>query len=190
MQNIDTFINEAKNQKLLLHDTDTLMMQDLKKASAAKVLTKYCEALGFKKDDYILTVFIRYINGYMDSVNNIHIFRCREQIQPSRWYYQVNEKDIMPEPVKYTPKFDAEEILNKDSQGHVILRKLIRNTGIEPFAEKYGIDSYKLKNTLYRRKRVTDGKQVFKALPSYHFIRALREVINPDLWYIFPEELE
>ncbi len=190
MQDIDSFIEEVRREKLSLNDTDPIMMQDLKKASASKVLTKYCEAMGFSKDDAILNVFIRYINGFLDSVSNVHIFRCREKVQPSRWYYQANEADILPKPVKFTPKFGPEEILNKDSQGHVILRKLIRQYGADSIADQYGIDRYKLKNTIYRRRRVTDGKQMFKALPSYHFVRALRDVIHPDYWYIFPEELK
>ena len=41
-----------------------------------------------------------------------------------------------------------------------------------------------------KRMNPLTGRECFKILPQAAFIIKLRDVINPDLWYIFPEEME
>lgn len=188
MQNIDSFIGKARKERLQPQDTDTYARYDLKKASQARVLTKYCNEIGFDSDDYILIAFIHYINGSIKVMNNVQVFRCRERIQPSRWYYKVTEK--LPKQIKFTEKYkDPELILYKPSEAHMRLKKLLMDFGIEKVSEDYDIHIETLKNLIYLRKRRTDGKHVFKTMPSFDVIRKLKDVIHPDLWYIFPEEL-
>ena len=84
-------------------------------------------------------------------------------MQPSRWYYRINEK--LPKRINFTPQFDV--------VGRVTLPT-----------------NMQLKNIIYKRKHPDTMEEWFKTLPPQDFIIKLRNDINPDYWYIFPEELE
>ena len=109
-------------------------------------------------------------------------------MQPSRWYYKINEK--LPKPVIFIPKFGVEELMYKESVGHVKFRELQKQLTVQGMADKYDLNFYQIKNILYRRLNPLTGRECFKILPPAKVIINLRDVINPDYWYVFPEEIE
>ena len=169
-------------------DDDTYALRDLKIAAEKKLLWAYIVALGIPDNAESKNSVYYYYNGKFKSIANPHVFRCREKMQPSRWYYKVGEK--LPEPVIFTPKYSVEDLMYKESIGHVKFRELQKQYTVQGLADKYDLNFNQIKNVLYRRMNPLTGRECFKILPQYTFIIKLRDVINPDLWYIFPEEME
>lgn len=169
-------------------DDDTYALRDLKIAGEKKLLWNYIVALGIPNDAKSKHCVYYYYNGKYKSIANPHIFLCREKMQPSRWYYKVNEK--LPEPVAFTPKFTVKDLMYKESVGHVKLRELQKLYTVNGIADKFDLNFYQIKNILYKRLNPLTGRECFKILPPATVIIKLRDIINPDLWYIFPEEME
>lgn len=119
------------------------------------------------------------------------MFLCRELIPPLYWHY--NFKEDLPEATKYKRKYVrfTEDLLGKETLGHIKLNELLDTYGIKNFVEKFNINMSvaAMKNLIYKRKR-TSGVYSFKNLPTYNTIEALKDFIKPDLWYIFPEEID
>ncbi len=109
-------------------------------------------------------------------------------MQPSRWYYKLNEK--LPEPVQFTPKYSVDDLMYKESLGHVKFRQMQKQYTVQGLADNFDLNFYQIKNILYKRLNPLTGRECFKILPPAQVIVKLRDVINPDLWYIFPEEVE
>jgi len=59
-----------------------------------------------------------------------------------------------------------------------------------PEIEKYDLNLYQMKNIRYRRINSVTGLECFKILPPASVIVKLKDVINPDYWFIFPEEIQ
>ncbi len=168
-------------------DEDSYAIRDLKKASQKNLLWAYLDNIGMTDKRMKLYIY-NYLSGKNKTIYNINVFNCRECVQPARWYYRVDEK--LPERIEFTPKFPVEELQYKDTEGHLKfyeLREQLTNQGI---SEKYGIDYFQLKNITSKRLNPLTNRYCYKILPQQSLIIKLREVINPDYWYIFPEELE
>lgn len=128
-----------------------------------------------------------YLNGKLKFVSNPHIFYCREKMQPSKWYYRVDEK--LPERIEFKTKYSVNELMYKESAGHIKFNKMCEEYSIQGVADRFGLSINQIKNTKYKRMNPMTKKECFKSLPSLSIVLKLRDVINPDLWYIFPEEL-
>ena len=115
-------------------------------------------------------------------------FLCRENMQPARWYYKVGEK--LPERISFTPVYTVDDFQYRKTAGLQMLENLRDEYTYSGLAEKFSINYYQLKNMLSKRTNPVTGKRCYKILPQEHFVIKLRDVINPDYWFIFPEELE
>jgi hypothetical protein len=123
---------------------------------------------------------------------SLAVFGLRKHIRPSWWYYE--ESETLPCPVDFNEKYPAfgpetnEKILTDETVG---IRKIIEIKNERKLARyclgkgiKYGI----LCGCIQRYKS-NAGKIKFHRRPDYFTIKSLREDINPDLWFIFPDEL-
>lgn len=189
MQNIDEFVNENKNHKFDFCDTDTHALRELKTAAQRMLLRKYIVSLDVRKTDEstIKAVYI-YTLGITKSLTNVYIFRLREKIQPAKWYTLYSEP--LPSPTAFKPLLPEERILTDMSVGHMRFRKMVDEYGYSGITQVYGFSKFLINNLLSYRISKKTGIKTFKTLPSYSVIRTLKDVISPDLWYIFPEELE
>lgn len=189
---IHKFIEQKEAEKRFAFkekkDDDTYALRDLKLAGEKKLLWQYIVALGIPDNKDSKNAIYYYYNGKYKSLSNPHIFMCRERMQPSRWYYKISEK--LPKPVIFTPKLGVEELMYKESVGHIKFRELQMQYTVQGLADKYDLNFYQIKNILYRRKNPLTGRECFKILPPAAVIIKLRDVINPDYWYVFPEEIE
>ncbi len=188
---VKTFIKEKSEGRFAFKeqkDDDTYALRDLKIAGEEKLLWQYIVALGIPDTTESKNSVYYYYNGKYKFISNPHIFMCREKMQPSRWYYKINEK--LPKPVIFAPKFGVEELMYKESVGHVKFRELQKQLTVQGMADKYDLNFYQIKNILYRRFNPLTGRECFKILPPAKVIINLRDVINPDYWYVFPEEIE
>lgn len=169
-------------------EDDTYALRDLKIAGEKKLLWQYIVALGIPNNKKSKYAVYYYYSGKYKSISNPHIFMCREKMQPSRWYYKINEK--LPKPVIFTPKFSVDNLMYKESLGHIKFRELQKQYTVQGLADKFDLNFHQIKNILYRRLNPLTGKECFKILPPASVIIKLRDVINPDNWYVFPEEID
>lgn len=187
---VNSFINEKKKEYPFkeFSDTDTYALRDLKIAIQNRLFWSFIETIGIPKEWKNKLYVYYYLNGRRKFISNQSIFLCREKMQPSRWYYRINEK--LPKRINFTPKFDVSRLVCKESAGHQKLKKMLEHYNMQTFADEYNINLYQLKNIIYKRKHPDTMEEWFKTLPPQDFIIKLRNDINPDYWYIFPEELE
>lgn len=169
-------------------DDDTYAIRDLKTASQHKLLWKFITELGIPDTREEKLAVFYYFNGKYKSIANQHIFYCREKMQPSKWYYNVNER--LPKKIKFIPKFKAERLMYKETVGHIKLEKLQKEYSMPELCDKFDLNLYQMKNIRYKRINPLTKKECFKILPPASVIIKLRDVINPDYWFIFPEEIE
>lgn len=188
--NIDEFIeNEKKVQSFKeFNESDTYARRELKKALQNKLFWKYIEKLGIEKDSNEKYCMYYYMNGKNQSINNTIIFKCREKMQPSKWYININE--TLTERIDFKPKFNVEYLYTKETVGHLKLEELQKQYTMQGLVEKYGLNFYQMKNIRYKRVSLITGQECFKTLPPASVIIKLKDVINPDYWFIFPEELK
>lgn len=186
--NVHKFIEENHGKDFReFSDSDTYALRDLKTAAKSGLLWKYMVSLGIPDKTKTKQNLYYYYNGRTKVLPNTSVFYCREKLRPAKWYYKIDEK--LPPVINFTPKHTVKELPYLDSLGHLKLFEIIKQTTIPIFAEQYDFSVYVLKNVLYKRKHQTTGKMCFKILPQEDFIIKLRDVINPDLWYIFPDEV-
>lgn len=186
--NVQDFIAENRGKDFWeFSDNDTYAIRDLKTAAKNGLLWKYMVSLGIPDEQSSKQNFYYYYNGRTKVLPNTSVFYCREKLRPSKWYYKVGEE--LPPPLDFTPKHSVKDLPYLDSLGHQKLYELIKQTTLPLFAEQYGFSVYSVKNVIYKRQHQITGKMCFKSLPQEQFIIRLRDVINPDLWYIFPDEV-
>lgn len=188
--NIDNFIKEQESIKVNYarnSDNDTYALHDLKTAAQNKLLWKYMISLGIPDEKIAKQNLYYYYNGRCTSLSNMTVFHCREKLQPSKWYYKKDEQ--LPEKIEFIPKHNVKELLYTESLGHLKLFEMVKELSIPIFAEKYDTSINLLKNMIYKRQNKLNEKMCFKSLPNEKFIIKMRDIINPDLWYIFPDEI-
>lgn len=168
-------------------NTDTYQMVELKTALNSRKLRPYLKRIGIPESGTAMDSLNSYILGKRPLISS-YVFMTRTAVQPAKWYFVVNEP--LPEQINFTPKFTENLLREKETLGHEKLKTLIKLYSTQTIAEKYGFTCDALKNVLYKRKEAETGKMVFKTVPSPEIISAFRHVINPDFWFIFPEELK
>lgn len=179
-----------RDRSLPLLQTDTYMVREIKTARNAGSITAYAENLGFRFGSGEQQR-IRKLPHETDPTKiapNTLIFKLRTVRRPAMWYTTVTE--TLPEKIEFEDKNDVSMLMIKDSVGHAMLRQIIDEEGVSGVIENYGFQSrHEIDNILYKRKRQRDGRPIFRILPSYVFIRKLKERINPEYWYVFPDEI-
>jgi hypothetical protein len=146
----------------------------------AVISTAYQMAVGTKLPSYLI------------------IFALRDHISAELWFFDEDEKP--PEPVtaklKYPPAGPGKirktslklKILREETAALVKLREIKERRELSSFAAQYGIKYLDLWQVCTKRKK-PDGRYGYHQRPPYRVVKALREVIHPALWYIFPDEL-
>ena len=186
---IDTYIQTHREKHKQFSDDDTYAKRELKKAAQNRMFMKYVCELGIPPDKISCkNAIYYYLTGLNESVKNINIFMCREKMQPSKWYYKINEP--LPKQIAFTPKHSVNDLMYIESVGHIKLKELQDLYTMSVLCEKYDLTLYQMKNIRYRRFNPLTNKRCFKILPGMTVITKLRELINPDYWFIFPDELE
>jgi len=193
MQNIDEYISETAIPYLRPSDTDTHAMYELKMLVQNRLLTKYIYSLDVMKQDpniekKLWNMFLYAKSHVPKKLPNYFIFMLRNDIQPAKWYTPKNEP--VPEKIKFTPKFSADVWMTKRTVGHEKLYEIMKANGHQKVADDFDVPKTQLRNVIGQRFDKITGRRIFKCFPEYHFVRAFKEVIHPDLWFIFPEELE
>gem|GEM_PF-2586661 len=192
---VDDFIarvskNYKPKEKLAeFSDDDTYALRDLKKAMNAKCFSKYLSFLGIAPNTQHRLALYHYIHRSYD-VQSSYVFALREKIQPSKWYLRITEE--LPGPVSFTPKFTEDVLFEKESVAHIKIREMTNQYGgASALASMYGVEASVLRNAIsWRIFKGTEEKRRFRALPQTSIIRAFMKTIHPDLWFIYPEELE
>ena len=192
MQNIDDFIRE--NTVNHPRVTDTIALREIRNIGQNRLLKSYSDMLMEKTEREILwfaNKLSKLINGSLRNFSNTDVFLLRELIQPAKWYTLVTEE--LPPPTRHTPRLTLSSLMTTWSLAHKKLHDLVMENGYDKLSRDFGVPKYFLTNLFsYRIQKLPDGngRRVLKSLPNYHVIRAFRQVVNPDLWYIYPEELE
>lgn len=183
MTDIDDFL--LSENRYSFSDDDTYAVKDLKKAMNEKKFGKYVELCSDNR--FNVWYLTKYMRGVTQKIGNIYVYYMREAIQPAKWYTKVAEK--LSKPVEFKSKgYPAEALRTRDSCGHILLRKLKNDRGsYEAAASFYNVDIVIMQNVMLYAKK--DGEKQHKSLPTDSFIRTFRKFINPDYWFIFPEEL-
>ena len=105
---------------------------------------------------------------------------------PSKWYIRYGEK--LPDRIEFKPKHKLQYLYNNDSLGHKELKKLTEQYTIEGVANLCDLKVMSIKNVLYRTIDKITGKEHFKTFPQQSMIIKMKDEINPDSWFIFPDE--
>lgn len=169
-------------------ENDTYALRMLKQAAQQKLFWHFIEELGIPNNRDIKSYVYYYFNGKNASIGSQYVYMCREKLQPAKWYYKIGEK--LPPRIEFTPKFGVEYLQFKESVAHQKFVQLQKEYTIANFAKTYGLSVQQVKNICYKRYSPYLEKKVFKILPPASVITKLRDVIHPDYWFIFPEELE
>lgn len=183
-----------KQERYPLSEEDTYVQQMFKRALNKSVFWKLMNELGVTdeetKTESGKSQLFKYVNGNKKKPPMTRVYILRDKIQPSYWYYKV--KETLPKEIKYKDKgHNVEDLKQIETCGLILLKDMAEKYTLSGIEKLYGYDAneFKIKNTIYKRKS-EDGKMYFKSYPQYSMIRALKDVITPDLWFIFPDELE
>jgi hypothetical protein len=127
------------------------------------------------------------------------IFALREHIPPELWFYDEAEKP--PEPVTaavflYSPADKGKrektalrrKVLRDETAALGKLREIMEKRELSSFAGRHGVKYQDLWQVCNKRKK-PDGRYGYHQRVPFRVVKALREVIHPALWYIFPDEL-
>lgn len=169
-------------------NNDTYVIRDFKIAAQYRLFWSFVEKCGIPEEESCKYKIFYYYNGRNKSLNPIYVFMCRENIQPSKWFYKVDEK--LPRPINFTPKHSVKELQYLDSLGHIKLKELHKKYGLTKLSQMYDLNPQQVKNIMYKRLNPYLKKECFKIMPQDKFIIKMREAINPDYWFIFPDEIE
>lgn len=122
----------------------------------------------------------------------VMMFNLRQYLAPEAWCYDETEK--LPERRKFKPKyacFDGRtrrHIILNPTVAAAYLEEIYLNGGLQGFCGEQGLSYAAVYGYAVKRKRY-DGIMGYHCRPGYRVIRKLRNVIHPDDWFIFPEEL-
>ena len=188
--NIDDFIHSQVKPHFDFKDfsdSDTYALRDFKTAAQNKLFWHFIENLGIPNDGKAKYILYYYFNGKNKSFTNSSVFYCREKMQPSKWYYNISE--ALPERIQFTPKHPVEDLQYRETLGIQKLKVLIKDYTLPKFCDIYNLNFLQMKNMIYKRINSVTGKECYKILPPEKVVKNLKTVINPDMWYIFTDEV-
>jgi len=174
-------------------DDDTYAMRLLKYLNNNKLIVKFLatnnalETNGQSLYNYVYVSIGLTLKGYKQRLSYPLLFRCRGFIAPWMWYHTVSETP--PTEIKFNQQYIqfTPAMAGRSTLGHLQLRKYIEENGVLGVVSETGIKRTLVDNLLRKRKRKT-GLITFHSLPSLDVTKALSSIVNPQLWFIFPEE--
>jgi hypothetical protein len=120
------------------------------------------------------------------------IYTLRSRIAPVNWYY--TEQEAVPGAVPFTALYAAggdmfrEKVMRDETAALRELAGIREARNLSLLCRNYNIEYKRLSQCVLKRVK-EDGSRGYHQRPAYDIVKALRERIHPDLWYIFPEEL-
>jgi hypothetical protein len=75
-----------------------------------------------------------------------------------------------------------------ETAAHRYFEILREKRALTAFCGKRGLVYSSLSNCVFKRRR-EDGLWGYRTRPAYRLVKSLREILHPDLWYVFPDEL-
>lgn len=186
---------ESTGRKTDYSDDDTYGIRLLKFLNNNKKIVKFLaennclETNGQSLYSFVYVSISLALKGNKSRISYPVMFRCREFIRPAYWFYGIKEQ--LPEQMKqkYNYKNFTEELFCKPTLGHIEFEKYIQENGQIKTAEKFNVKVDLIKNLLRKRKR-PDGVVSYHSLPSLMSINAFKDIISPEKWFIYPEEIE
>lgn len=186
---------EAGNDSLAYKDDDSYALRFLKYLFKNKLVVKFLsennifDVKNGSFYSYIYGILSAYVRKNRRRCTYTSIFILRAYLPPMMWFYKVTEE--LPESTKFYPAYKTvgKEQYAKNTLAHEQLIKIREQEGDAVLSSKYDIPKYTCPNLLCKRKR-KDGSISFRNLPSYDIIKMFQPLIKPDLWFIYPEELE
>lgn len=169
-------------------DTDTHVIHDMKLAAKRQLLWPYIKEMGIPAETNMMSAVYYFYSGRYKKIDRKYIYMCRNRVQPSKWFY--NHKESLPARIGFSEKYTCDRLLTEYTVGHLLLLDHVRELTFPGFAEKYGFRVTTLKNMVYKRFNEVFGKEIIRIQPPDEIIMGLKDVINPDWWFIFPEEAE
>ena len=125
------------------------------------------------------------------------IYILREAIPPVWYFYQPEERNLMPEPLEYKPLHKKTEFYdNKRNVMTCAMRRLFQlprgrgeENNIQSWCEKRKLNINAVRYCMSRKARPKEGGAKRFGKPGLELIRALRDEIHPDEWFIFEDEI-
>jgi hypothetical protein len=120
------------------------------------------------------------------------VYTLRTRIAPVAWYY--TEGEALPEAVPFTARYlpggnaFRTKVMREETAALRELLRLKETRNLSRLCRECRIDYKKLSYCMLKRVK-EDGSLRYHQRPAYETVKALRERIHPDLWYIFPDEL-
>jgi hypothetical protein len=127
------------------------------------------------------------------------IFALREHVSPELWFYDEGEKPPRPVKVRFQYRSAAgeggesnkilirEKVLRDETAALKKLGKIMEKRELPAFSREHGVKYLDMWGICSKRKKA--GGYGYHQRPPYRVVKALREVIHPALWYVFPDEL-
>lgn len=135
------------------------------------------------------------VNGKMRPTYGI-IFKLRRFIAPSMWYYK--ETEDLPKPIPFTSHYEEEfdeynlesmnELAQRKTLGHIYFDILKEYRVMARFCALHNSSISEAANFVTMRHH-KNGSLRYSARPTIVFVSKFREELNPDFWYIFPDEV-
>lgn len=171
-------------------DEDTYALRIFKERMVQKTMFKYAEHVGGTVS-FATRVYDLIRSESHDrprfGLSFAHMFMARERMRPALWFFKVGER--LPEEVRFKASRGAESVYKVHTCGHLLVRKMAEEGGgWKAAAESRGLIPNKLKNVFFKR-RTARGTVEFRCMPSASLILALKDEVNPDYWFVFPDEL-
>lgn len=151
-------------------------------------LVKFCLKLGLDPiKDHKLIYQLAIGNT---SINFLWVYQLRNEIPPMYWFVS---KSVDPKTVDCTSFVNKNEKFDntKPTIGVMLLDKL-NKAGLFPKICKEHGDKFTpdfLRQFIYKRKS-KEGEKIFRVKPTEKLVTTLSDIIKPDYWYIYPEEVD
>lgn len=180
---------KAKLENITSSNIAIHFLQEKKKE---KQISPFIKDLGlsFEQVNFIYKI----INGTMLPTYTV-IYLLRDIVRPAWWFY--NENDILPEKIEYKKsyiKYRGKSTISKNMEnptlGHVFLEQLKKSRCCNSFCLEHNITSIETLNYFTMKKDAKTGKKKFPSRPSFSIIDRLKNSINPDLFFIYPKEVD
>lgn len=124
------------------------------------------------------------------------IFMLRRSISPAQWIYMENEK--LPSPVAFNPLVEQRypvydfatrnELAKEKTLGHLFFDIIRKGRVLTKFCAAHNCTLLEAANFIYMKKH-QNGDIRFTHRPTVPFIAKFKDVIHPDFWFVYPEEV-
>lgn len=137
-------------------------------------------------------IFLRKLAAQEKRPTYANIYLLRNEIAPVQWYYDIDTS--YPEPIPFTPIYNnyatetRQLFAQKKTCGHLFFDTLKEYKVFEPVCSLHNMKKSTAVNYVYMKKGI-DNVLRYPCRPSIWFVSHFIDIVHPDYWYIFPDEL-